>query len=145
MLIFSLLTYIQGLSSEFTKRLFLKATLLLNNFVFKEIFRGYRRNLSKPKMLCKPHYGNSHLEMGVCQWEAPIRGLYKIFLKNLISNFCFHIKYSERGKKCIFMNCASLNESPQQIPLRQVPFANDAKPHFSCRGFWATTTLRCSF
>ena len=60
-LIFSLLTYIQELSSELTKRQFLMTTLLLNNFVFKQIFRGYRRNLSKPKVLCKIHYGNSHL------------------------------------------------------------------------------------
>ena len=24
-----------------------------------------------PKLLCKPHYGNSHLEMVVCKWKAP--------------------------------------------------------------------------
>ena len=22
-----------------------------------------------PKVLCKPHYHNSHLKMGVCKWE----------------------------------------------------------------------------
>ena len=26
---------------------------------------------SKPRVLCKPHYGNSRLEMEVCKWEAP--------------------------------------------------------------------------
>ena len=40
-LIFSLLTCIQGLSSELTKR------QLLNNFVFKQIFKGCRQNLPK--------------------------------------------------------------------------------------------------
>ena len=24
-----------------------------------------------PKVLCNPHYGNSHLEMVVCKWKAP--------------------------------------------------------------------------
>ena len=24
-----------------------------------------------PKVLCKSHYGNSHLEMVVCKWKAP--------------------------------------------------------------------------
>ena len=28
-----------------------------------------------PKVLCKPHYGNSHLETGVCKWEAPHWGV----------------------------------------------------------------------
>ena len=23
------------------------------------------------KVLCKPHYGNFHLEMEVCKWDAP--------------------------------------------------------------------------
>ena len=37
------------------------------------------------------------------------------------------------------MNYASCNGSPQQIPLRQLPFANEAKPHYHCRAFWAQT------
>ena len=53
--------------------------------------------------------------------EHPIRGLYRFFLKNLFSNFLFHIKDSKWGKKCIFSNYASCNESPQQIPFQ---FAN---------------------
>ena len=24
-----------------------------------------------PKVLCKPHYSNSHLKMVVCKWKAP--------------------------------------------------------------------------
>ena len=36
-----------------------------------------------------------------------------------------------------FMNCTSRNGSPQQIPLRQLPFANESKPHSCCRAFWA--------
>ena len=27
--------------------------------------------MTQPKVLCKPHYGNSHLETGLCQWGAP--------------------------------------------------------------------------
>ena len=47
------------------------------------------------------------------------------------------MKDSKWGRKCIFMNCASRNGNPQQIPLRQLPFANEAKPHSHCRGLWA--------
>ena len=38
-----------------------------------------------PKVLCKPHYNNSHLEKVACVWGAglngvhPIRGLQKFF------------------------------------------------------------------
>ena len=28
-----------------------------------------------PKELCKPHYGNSHLETVVCKWKAPHWGI----------------------------------------------------------------------
>ena len=35
------------------------------------------------------------------------------------------------------MNYANCNGSPQQIPLQQLPFANEAKPRFRCRSFWA--------
>ena len=69
--------------------------------------------------------------------EHPIRGLYRIFFEIFFSNFRSHIKDCKWGRKCIFMNCASCNGSPQQIPLRQLPFANEAKPHSHCRGFWA--------
>ena len=71
--------------------------------------------------------------------EHPIRGLYRFFFffEIFFSNFHSHIKDSKWGRKCIFMNCASCNGSPQQIPLRQLPFANEAKPHYLCRAFWA--------
>ena len=35
------------------------------------------------------------------------------------------------------MSCASLNGSPQQILLLQLPFANEPKPHYLCKAFWA--------
>ena len=90
-------------------------------------------------MLCKPHYGNSHLEMAVCKWEA-LGCCIGCLFKNLFSNFCLHIKDSKWGRKCIFMNCASCNRSPQQIPLRQLPFVNETKPHYYCTAFWAKST-----
>ena len=34
-----------------------------------------QRYISQPKVLCKPHYGNSHLETGICKWEAPHWGI----------------------------------------------------------------------
>ena len=74
--------------------------------------------------------------------EHPIRGLYRIFLKNLFSNFCLHIKDSKWGKKSIFMNCASRNGSPKQILIQQLPFANEAKSQYHCKAFWATCTSR---
>ena len=36
-----------------------------------------------------------------------------------------------------FIGCGSCNGSPQQIPLRQLPFSNVEKPHYHCRAFWA--------
>ena len=39
------------------------------------------------------------------------------------------------------MNCASRNGSPQQILLRQLPFANEAKSHSRCRAFWAVSPI----
>ena len=56
------------------------------------------------------------------------------FLKNFFSNFRSHIKDSKWGRKCIFINCTSCNESPQQIPFQ---FANGKLPHSHCRAFWA--------
>ena len=53
------------------------------------------------------------------------------------SHFRFHIKDSKWERKCVFMNCASSNGSLQQILLRQLPFANEAKPHSHCREFCA--------
>ena len=35
------------------------------------------------------------------------------------------------------MNFESCNGSPQQIPLQQLPYANEAKPYYLCREFWA--------
>ena len=43
--------------------------------VGRPIFTLKRVSLSKklalPQVLCKPHYGNSHLETVVCKWGAP--------------------------------------------------------------------------
>ena len=39
------------------------------------------------------------------------------------------------------MKCTSCNRSSQQIPLRQFPFANEAKPRYRCRGFWAKPAI----
>ena len=71
--------------------------------------------------------------------STPLGFYYEIFFEIFFSNFHSHIKDSKWGRKCIFMNCASRNGSPQQIPLRQLPFANEAKPHSHCRGLWALT------
>ena len=73
--------------------------------------------------------------------STPIGGCIGFFLKNLLSNFPFHIKDSKWGRKYIFMNCASHNGSPQQIPLWQLPFENEAKPHYHCRAFWALSDV----
>ena len=88
--------------------------------------------------MCKPHYGNSHLEMVVCKWKAPhcTGRLYWTFLKNFFSNFSSHIKDSKWGRKCTFINCTSCNRSPQQIPFQ---FANGKLPHSCCRAFWAVS------
>ena len=64
-------------------------------------------------------------------------GYIGFFLKHLFSNFGFHIKDSKWDRKCIFTNCVSCNGSPQQIVLQQFPFANEAKPRYNCRAFWA--------
>ena len=74
-------------------------------------------------------FGNGSLWMG--------RTIF--FLTSLISNLRLCIKDSKWGIECIFMNCASCNGSPQQIPLRQFPFANEAKPRYCCRAFWAAS------
>ena len=86
--------------------------------------------LIMPKVLCKPHYGNSHLEMIVWKQGTPIRG----FLKSFFSNFRSHIRDSQWGRKCIFINGTSCNGSLQQI---QFQFANGKLPHSRCRAFWA--------
>ena len=59
--------------------------------------------------------------------STPLGGLIGFFFEIFFSNFRSHIKDSKWGRKCIFMNCASRNGSPQQIPLRQLPFANEAE------------------
>ena len=73
--------------------------------------------------------------------STPLGGCIKLFLKNLLSNFRLHIKDSKWGRKCIFMNYASHNGSPQEMSLRQLPFANEAKPHSHCRAFWAWSQM----
>ena len=64
--------------------------------------------------------------------STPLGGFIGFSLK-----FSIHIKDSKWGRKCIFMNCASRNGSPQQIPLQRLPFPNDTKPCYCCRVFWA--------
>ena len=39
------------------------------------------------------------------------------------------------------MNHTIHNGSTQQIPLRQLPFADEAKPHFCCRECWAKSVI----
>jgi len=73
--------------------------------------------------------------------EHPTRVLYRIFFEIFFSNFHSHIKDSKWGRKCIFMNCASHNRSPQKILLWQLPFAYEAKPHSRCRAFWALSVI----
>ena len=58
----------------------------------------------------------------------------RFFLKNLVSNFRLHIRYSKWGRKWVFINCTSCNGSLQQIPFQ---FANGKLPYSSCRAFWA--------
>ena len=58
-------------------------------------------------------------------------------MKFFFSNFRSHIKGSKWGRKYNFMNCKGRNGSPQWIPLWQLPFGNEAKPRYRCRGFWA--------
>ena len=70
--------------------------------------------------------------------STPLRGGIGLFLKNFYSNFRSHIKDSKWGRKCIFINCTSCNESPQQIPFQ---FANGKLPHSCCRAFWAVSIL----
>ena len=53
-----------------------------------------------------------------------------IFFEIFFSNFCSHIKDSKWGRKFIFMNFARHRGSLQQIPLRQLPFANEVKSQF---------------
>ena len=62
--------------------------------------------------------------------STPLGGGIGLFCKKFLSNFCFHMKDSKWGWKCIFMNCASRNGSPQQIQLRQLPFPNETKPRY---------------
>ena len=69
--------------------------------------------------------------------STPLGGCIRLFLKDFFSNFRSHIKDSKWGRKCISINCASHNRSPQQIPLQKFPFATVAKPHYHCRAFWA--------
>ena len=77
-----------------------------------------------PKCSASPIFGNRSLWKG----STPLEDCIGPFLENLFSNFRLYIKDSKWGRKCIIMNYASCNGSPQQIPLRQLPFANEAKP-----------------
>ena len=78
----------------------------------------------------------------IWKWEfrnggIPLGGCTGFLLKNVFSNFCFHIKDSKWGRKYDYINYTSHNGSPQQIPLRQLSFANEAKPCYRCRACWA--------
>ena len=77
-------------------------------------------------------------ENGVTLTEQNPPSKYYYPFKNLI---CFtngvnlfilknYIKDSKWGRKCIYMNCANCNGSPQQNPLWQFPFTNETKPCF---------------
>ena len=98
--------------------------------------------------LCKPSYSNCHLEMGVCKWDSTPLHFWCTTSRPTTKEvrFCLHIKDFKWGRKCVFMNCASRNWSPQQIPLQQLPFANEAITHYCCRAFWVMpiSVLRCA-
>ena len=55
-----------------------------------------------PKVLCKPHYGNSRLETVVCKWGAPIRWLYRVFFEKFVFKFPFIHKRFQMGQKMYF-------------------------------------------
>ena len=42
------------------------------------------------------------------------------------------------------MNRAGCNGSPQAIPLQQLPYANEAKPQYSCKAFLAQCVVLIS-
>ena len=92
-----------------------------------------------PKCSANPN-SNSHLERVVCKWVVPHQwAVQGLFWKILCSNFHLHMKGSKWGRKCIIMNCASHDRSPQQITLQQLPFTNEVKPHNHCRAFWVVS------
>ena len=110
---------------------------VLGSYLFKYICPPW---VSWPKVLCKPHYCNSHLESEVSKLGQPHQGVVQDSFEISFFKFLFSHKYSKWGRKCILMSCASLNRSPQQIPLLQLPFANEAKSHYRCREFWADSS-----
>ena len=61
-----------------------------------------------PKVLCKLHYGNFHLEMEVCKLGVPIRGLYRTFFEILFFKFPFSHKRFQMGKKKYFYQFCKL-------------------------------------
>ena len=65
--------------------------------------------------------------------RTPLGGCIGFFFEIFFSNFRSHLKDSKWVRKCIIMNCASRNGSAQQIPLWQLPFANEVKPRYCVR------------
>ena len=59
-----------------------------------------------PKILYKPNYGNSHLEMEVWQLGYAPRYTYGE-LQNYNKRFCLHMKDYKWGRKWIFKNLVS--------------------------------------
>ena len=81
-----------------------------------------------PKCSAHPIRETPILKWYFANGDHPIRGCIGLSKESLFSNFSLHIKII----KCIVMNCASCNGSPQKISLQQLPFANEAKPHSRC-------------
>ena len=84
--------------------------------------------------LRKLSFGNSSLQ----RVQQSITGFYRFFLlQKFISDSRLHIKDFKWGRKYMLMNCASCNGSPMKIPLLQLSFENEAKPHYCCKAFGA--------
>ena len=63
-------------------------------------------NTQSPKFSANPITVTPIWKQDFVDGEHPIRGLYWVVFEKY---FCLHIKDSEWGIKCIFMNCASRN------------------------------------
>ena len=55
-----------------------------------------------------------------------------MFFEKIVFKFLFSHKRFQIGQK---MKCH--DGSPQQIPLRELPFANEVKPNYHCKGLEA--------
>ena len=77
---------------------FLKDLFLRQQFFNSCVFMSGSQNLPRPKVLWKPHYGNSQFE----NKEHPFRGFYRTFLKKFLFKFPFSHKRFQMGQKMYF-------------------------------------------